>query len=210
MMFYTLKQQVMNKLRTICCLISVLFSMTILHAQDSQWSVNPYDYKYDMTVYAKVVYEGAEISDYSNYEIGAFVGNECRGVGDVQTKDSYTWVYLRVRSNQASGEKLIFKLYDKSTGRTSVIKPSQVIAFSSQGMIGKPSSPVTLEKPSYTLGDVNEDGKISVMDIVAISQIMSGQVDSNYNNLAADVNVDGKISVMDIVSVRQMIANKVQ
>lgn len=200
----------MNKLRTICCLISVLFSMTILHAQDSQWSVNPYDYKYDMTVYAKVVYEGAEVSDYSNYEIGAFVGNECRGVGDVQTKDSYTWVYLRVRSNQASGEKLIFKLYDKSTGRTSVIKPLQVIAFSSQGMIGKPSSPVTLEKPSYTLGDVNEDGKISVMDIVAISQIMSGQVDSNYNNLAADVNVDGKISVMDIVSVRQMIANKVQ
>ena len=206
MMFYTLKQQVMNKLRTICCLISVLFSMTILHAQDSQWSVNPYDYKYDMTVYAKVVYEGAEVSDYSNYEIGAFVGNECRGVGDVQTKDSYTWVYLRVRSNQASGEKLIFKLYDKSTGRTSVIKPLQVIAFSSQGMIGKPSSPVTLEKTSYTLGDVNEDGKISVMDIVAISQIMSGQVDSNYNNLAADVNVDGKISVMDIVSVRQMIA----
>ena len=210
MMFYTLKQQVMNKLSTICCLISVLFSMTILHAQDSQWSVNPYDYKYDMTIYAKVVYEGAEVSDYSNYEIGAFVGNECRGVGDVQTKDSYTWVYLRVRSNQASGEKLVFKLYDKSTGRTSVIKPSQVIAFSSQGMIGKPSSPVTLEKPSYTLGDVNEDGKISVMDIVAISQIMSGQVDSNYNNLAADVNVDGKISVMDIVSVRQMIANKVQ
>lgn len=200
----------MNKLRTICCLISVLFSMTILHAQDSQWSVNPYDYKYDMTVYAKVVYEGTEVSDYSNYEIGAFVGNECRGVGDVQTKDSYTWVYLRVRSNQASGEKLIFKLYDKSTGRTCVIKPSQVIAFSSQGMIGKPSSPVTLEKPSYTLGDVNEDGKISVMDIVAIRQIMSGQVDSNYNNLAADVNVDGKISVMDIVSVRQMIANKDQ
>lgn len=200
----------MNKLRTICCLISVLFSMTILHAQDSQWSVNPYAYKYDMTVYAKVVYEGAEVSDYSNYEIGAFVGNECRGVGDVQTKDSYTWVYLRVRSNQASGEKLIFKLYDKSTGRTSVIKPSQVIAFSSQGMIGKPSSPVTLEKPSYTLGDVNEDGKISVLDIVAIRQIISGQVDSNYNNLAADVNVDGKISVMDIVSVRQMIANKDQ
>lgn len=206
MMFYTLKQQVMNKLRTICCLISVLFSMTILHAQDSQWSVNPYDYKYDMTVYAKVVYEGAEVSDYSNYEIGAFVGNECRGVGDVQTKDSYTWVYLRVRSNQASGEKLIFKLYDKSTGRTSVIKPSQVIAFSSQGMIGKPSSPVTLEKPSYTLGDVNEDGVISITDIIAISKIIAGSADNNYNKLAADVDGDGKISITDIVLVNQMIA----
>lgn len=196
----------MNKLRTICCLISVLFSMTILHAQDSQWSVNPYDYKYDMTVYAKVVYEGAEVSDYSNYEIGAFVGNECRGVGDVQTKDSYTWVYLRVRSNQASGEKLIFKLYDKSTGRTSVIKPSQVIAFSSQGMIGKPSSPVTLEKPSYTLGDVNEDGIISITDIIAISKIIAGSADNNYNKLAADVDGDGKISITDIVLVNQMIA----
>lgn len=198
----------MNKLRTICCLISVLFSMTILHAQDSQWSVNPYDYKYDMTIYAKVVYEGAEVSDYSNYEIGAFVGNECRGVGDVQTKDSYTWVYLRVRSNQASGEKLIFKLYDKSTGRTSVIKPSQVIAFSSQGMIGKPSSPVTLEKPSYTLGDVNEDGIIDVADIVGVHQITAGGSTVGYNQLAADANADGVINVADVVRIRSIIANK--
>lgn len=198
----------MNKLRTICCLISVLFSMTILHAQDSQWSVNPYDYKYDMTVYAKLVYEGAEVSDYSNYEIGAFVGNECRGVGDVQTKDSYTWVYLRVRSNQASGEKLIFKLYDKSTGRTSVIKPSQVIAFSSQGMIGKPSSPVTLEKPSYTLGDVNEDGIIDVADIVGVHQITAGGSTVGYNQLAADANADGVINVADVVRIRSIIANK--
>lgn len=197
----------MNKLRTICCLISVLFSMTILHAQDSQWSVNPYDYKYDMTVYAKVVYEGTEVSDYSNYEIGAFVGNECRGVGDVQTKDSYTWVYLRVRSNQASGEKLIFKLYDKSTGRTSVIKPSQVIAFSSQGMIGKPSSPVTLEKPSYTLGDVNEDGIIDVADVVAASQLTAGVADSKYNSLAADANLDGKINIADVVMISTIIAD---
>ena len=208
MMFYTLKQQVMNKLRTICCLISVLFSMTILHAQDSQWSVNPYDYKYDMTIYAKVVYEGVEVSDYSNYEIGAFVGNECRGVGDVQTKDSYTWVYLRVRSNQASGEKLVFKLYDKSTGRTSVIKPSQVIAFSSQGMIGKPSSPVTLEKPSYTLGDVNEDGIIDVADIVGVHQITAGGSTVGYNQLAADANADGVINVADVVRIRSIIANK--
>lgn len=197
----------MNKLRTICCLISVLFSMTILHAQDSQWSVNPYDYKYDMTVYAKVVYEGTEVSDYSNYEIGAFVGNECRGVGDVQTKDSYTWVYLRVRSNQASGEKLIFKLYDKSTGRTSVIKPSQVIAFSSQGMIGKPSSPVTLEKPSYTLGDVNEDGIIDIADVVAASQLAAGVADSKYNSLAADANLDGKINIADVVMIYTIIAD---
>lgn len=198
----------MNKLRTICCLISVLFSMTILHAQDSQWSVNPYDYKYDMTIYAKVVYEGVEVSDYSNYEIGAFVGNECRGVGDVQTKDSYTWVYLRVRSNQASGEKLVFKLYDKSTGRTSVIKPSQVIAFSSQGMIGKPSSPVTLEKPSYTLGDVNEDGIIDVADIVGVHQITAGGSTVGYNQLAADANADGVINVADVVRIRSIIANK--
>ena len=197
----------MNKLRTICCLISVLFSMTILHAQDSQWSVNPYDYKYDMTVYAKVVYEGTEVSDYSNYEIGAFVGNECRGVGDVQTKDSYTWVYLRVRSNHARGEKLIFKLYDKSTGRTCVIKPSQVIAFSSQGMIGKPSSPVTLEKPSYTLGDVNEDGIIDIADVVAASQLAAGVADSKYNSLAADANLDGKINIADVVMIYTIIAD---
>lgn len=200
----------MKHLRIFCCLVGILFSLTVLHAQDSHWSLNPYDYKYDMTVYARLTLDATEVTDFSNYEIAAFVGDECRGVGEVQTKDSYTWIYLRIRSNTASGEKISFRLYDKSTDRTLQLQAEQTISFSSQGMVGTPSSPVTLDKPAYTLGDVNEDGKISVTDIIAVRKIIAKSAEDSYNELAADVNQDGKISVTDIISIRQIIANKNQ
>lgn len=200
----------MKHLRIFCCLVGILFSLTVLHAQDSHWSLNPYDYKYDMTVYARLTLDATEVTDFSNYEIAAFVGDECRGVGEVQTKDSYTWIYLRIRSNTASGEKISFRLYDKSMDRTLQLQAEQTISFSSQGMVGTPSSPVTLDKPAYTLGDVNEDGKISVTDIIAVRKIIAKSAEDSYNELAADVNQDGKISVTDIISIRQIIANKNQ
>lgn len=200
----------MKHLRIFCCLVGILFSLTVLHAQDSHWSLNPYDYKYDMTVYARLTLDATEVTDFSNYEIAAFVGDECRGVGEVQTKDSYTWIYLRIRSNTASGEKISFRLYDKSTDRTLQLQAEQTISFSSQGMVGTPSAPVTLDKPAYTLGDVNEDGEINVTDIVAVRRIIAQSVSSSYNELAADVNQDGEINVTDIVSIRRIIANKNQ
>lgn len=200
----------MKHLRIFCCLVGILFSLTVLHAQDCHWNLNPYDYKYDMTVYARLTLDGNEVTDFSNYEIAAFVDDECRGVGEVQTKDSYTWIYLRIRSNTASGEKVSFRLYDKSADRTLQLQAEQSIKFSSQGMVGTPSSPVTLDKPAYTLGDVNEDGEINVTDIVAVRRIIAKSVSSSYNELAADVNQDGEINVTDIVSIRRIIANKNQ
>lgn len=191
-------------------MVGMLFSITVSHAQDSHWSLNPYDYKYDMTIYARLTFDGTEVTDMSNYEIGAFVGNECRGVGEVQTKDSNSWIYLRVRSNAASGENLTFKLYDKSADRVFQLKPSQVITFASQGLVGMPSNPVALDKPSYTLGDVNEDGIISVTDVVAVCMIISQGTDLPYNEMAADANQDGKINISDIVTICQMMANKQQ
>lgn len=200
----------MKLLRVFCCLVGLLLSMTIMHAQDNQWSVNPYDYKYDMTIYARLTFDGTEATDMSNYEVGAFVGNECRGVGEVQTKDSNTWIYLRVRSNAANGENISFKLYDKSEGRTYQLKPSQVVSFVSQGIVGMPSTPIALDKPSYTLGDVDGDGNISVTDAVAVCMIISKKADASFNEMAADANQDGQISITDIVTICQMMADKKQ
>ena len=125
--------------------MGILFSLAILHAQDSQWNMNPYDYKYDMTVYATLEYEGTAVTDYSDYEIGAFVGDECRGVGEIQSKDGHEWIYLRIRSNVASGEIVQFRLHIKSVGETYVVKTANSIEFVSQGLVGKPSNPILLE-----------------------------------------------------------------
>ena len=198
----------MKYLRTFCCLVSILFSLTILHAQGSHWDINPYDYKYDMTIYANLVVDDSEVIDFSNYEVAAFVDNECRGVGEVQSKDSKSWIYLRVRSNTANGETLKFKLYDKSLNRTANLEVSQPIIFASQGMVGTPSSPITLTKPSYILGDVNGDGIINVADVVCVRIISAGGSSPEYNLAAADANGDGIINVADAVTIILLIANK--
>lgn len=49
-------------------------------AQDSHWAYDAYAFEYDMTTYLTVEYNGNQVSDLSDYEVAAFVGNECRGV----------------------------------------------------------------------------------------------------------------------------------
>lgn len=56
------------------------------------------------------------------------------------------------------------------------------------------------------LGDVNEDGKVDVLDIRAMANLLIG-ISGTYNMSAADVNDDGKVDISDMVklidSIRQ-------
>lgn len=192
-----------NKLKALCSIVCLFLSTTVLQAQDSGWTVNPHDYQYDMTVYGSLVVDGVTVTSLENYEIAAFVGNECRGVAEVQTKDAYTWLYIRVRSNAASGEKVTFKIYDKTTGKA--YNAFETVAFTSNGQEGMPSSPATLTLRRYTLGDVNDDGRINVGDIRAILSIMAGSI-KDYVVDAADVNEDGRYNVGDIRKVLGIMA----
>ena len=191
------------KVRTLFCIAVLSLFTTVLRAADSGWTVNPYDYQYDMTVYAKLVIDEADVSDYTNYEIAAFVGVECRGVGEIQSQDGYTWVYLRVRSNSASGETVSFKIFDKTTGKEMRIQ--ETVAFASSGQEGMPSRPITLSKAKYTLGDVNDDGKINIADVTAVLSIMAGN-EGDLIKDAADVNEDGKINIADVTAILSIMA----
>ena len=193
-----------SKLRALICLVGLFISTTILHAQGSGWEVNPHDYQYDMTVYAQVLADENIVTDYSNYEIAAFVGDECRGIAEVKSQGGYTWLYLRVRSNAASGETVSFKIYDAAAGKA--INAIETVNFESNGLLGMPSTPTTLTLKRYTLGDVNDDGKISNSDIISIRRIIAGYEDSKIIREAADVTGDNKISNSDIITIRRIIA----
>ena len=136
---------------------TLLLSVFGARAQDSgseaPWTVNPHDYKYDMTLYANIVFDGTPITDFSHYEVGAFVGDECRGTAEVQTKDEAQWLYLRVRSNQPQGENIVLRLRDTDTGEVLNLQPeSSDITFESQGLGGRPGSPLVLNAArSYSL-----------------------------------------------------------
>jgi len=52
------------------------------------------------------------------------------------------------------------------------------------------------------IGDVNDDGKINVLDLIAVASSLGSKVgDSNYN-VCYDLNLDGKINVLDIIVVQ--------
>ena len=194
------------KIRKLVCLAWMLTVTVVAYAQGnvSGWTVNPYEYQYDMTVYAQLKIDDAVITDYSNYEVAAFVGDECRGVAEIQTKENSTWLYIRVRSASASGEKISFKLFDKTEGKIKRI--AETVDFESQGLEGMPSSPFDLTSAKYTPGDVNDDGSINIADVTSILSIMAGNQSDSLIREAADVNDDGAINVADVTSVLSIMA----
>ena len=198
-----------SKIRKLVCLAYMLAMAMVAYAQgnESRWTVNPFAYQYDMTVYAQLKIDNAVVSDYSNYEVGAFVGDECRGVAEVQTKNSSTWLYIRVRSTSASGEKISFKMFDKTEGKPKRI--AETVEFQSQGLEGMPSSPIDLTPAKYTPGDVNDDGKINSKDLMlVIKKILKQDLPNGTIVDAMDMNNDGKYNSKDLQLIINLILKK--
>ena len=64
-----------------------------------------------------------------------------------------------------------------------------------------------LEISNGMLGDVNNDGVLSVADLSAIVDHVLGKAVSNFDEGNADVNGDGSIDITDVMTVVQWIVN---
>jgi len=123
--------------------------LTQAWAQDSpHWTVDSHDFQYDMTAYLSLTADGEAVTDYSNYEIAAFCDDELRGVAEIQTNNDKTYAYMRIRSNQASGDVITFKVYVKDI-HAEVDVNDYSITFASMDVKGLPSSPVVLDFVPY-------------------------------------------------------------
>ena len=121
----------------LCCL---LFAGGTMMAQDSHWAYDAYAFEYDMTTYLTVEYNGNQVSDLSDYEVAAFVGNECRGVSRmIKAENGSSYLYMRIRSNQKQGERIKLKVYQKSKDKE--MECDETITFENRSVIGMPSSP---------------------------------------------------------------------
>ncbi len=58
---------------------------------------------------------------------------------------------------------------------------------------------------SFILGDVNEDGEMSIADVTALIDHLLGAAVSPFNAAAADVDSDGEISVADVSALIDLI-----
>lgn len=184
------------------------------HAQDTHWSVNIYDYQYDMTAYLSLSNDGEAVTalaDFSDYEIAAFCGDECRGVATVQTyeKDGVTvpYAYLRIRSNQAEGEEITFKVYVKSNNIEVDVKDFSM-AFVSQSVQGMPSSPVVLDFVPFMPGDPDGDGEVTINDVIMAINASLGNPSATIIAPAADMDGDGSITINDVIMIINKTLNK--
>jgi hypothetical protein len=54
--------------------------------------------------------------------------------------------------------------------------------------------------PSVLIGDVNNDGEVSIGDVTALIDHLLGSTTSNINLAAADVNNDSEVTIADVTA----------
>lgn len=104
---------------------------------ESFFNYNPRAFADKMSMIARI--EG--LTDAENFEVGAFVGDECRGKGQVATKDIFF-----INATGEKGEKMTFKLYNKQTGELTDIE--EVVSYDL--VKGALNAPVKLHAPEAT------------------------------------------------------------
>ena len=182
----------------------LLFLLALLGAvvvRGQHWTCLAEDFRYDMTMFVVVELNGNRVVDYSGLEVGAFVGEECRGVMEVQELvvggERVCFGYLRLRSNVTAGERFSFRLYMEGGEREVELTADREIVFESEGLLGLPSSPVVLRGEYDARGDVNGDGRVTIADVTALVNIVIGR-SSAENAENADVDGSGEVTVADV------------
>lgn len=115
--------------------------------KSGSWSLNPSDFRYDMSLYFAL--PDRSLEDLDKYEIGAFVDDECRGVAEkLMLTDSESCLYMRIRSNSAQGAQIEFRMRERGSDSFVVLKPEDGadFIFKSDSRIGMPSSPFMLAR----------------------------------------------------------------
>ena len=152
--------RILKYLTFLCCL---LFAGGMVKAQNTHWTCDANAFEYDMTAYLTVGYGSSVVGNLADYEVAAFVGDECRGVSRMITAANGTpYLYMRIRSNQANGENVAFKVFQKSKNKE--IECAETLSFKSRSVVGFPSTPhcIKLVAVTYTMDvTVKGGGKVT-------------------------------------------------
>jgi len=111
---------------------------TILHSEICEPGWSPVqNQQYNMNIIAELYFDD-QLSLNEQDIVGAFVGNECRGVASPNASLNGK-IFLTVSSNVQSGEDIIFKAWKSDNCEESLIL--ETMAFQSQGEVGTINNP---------------------------------------------------------------------
>lgn len=126
----------------------------------SFWNVDASQYEFNMTLIGIFQYEGINATA-EGMELGAFVGDELRGVGEavyVEYLDAY--VFFMTSFANKSGEQMHFKLYDNNTGEIQEL--SEKMTFAANAFEGTIEEPVPFTLQTTGLGELQSELSLNV------------------------------------------------
>ncbi|MGN0222262.1 MAG: chitobiase/beta-hexosaminidase C-terminal domain-containing protein [Prevotella sp.] len=136
-----------------------------LETDPAPWTVNVHRYPNMMCLTAELYDNGLRAST-DEYHVGAFVGNECRGVGK--------WVdgklYMAVYGGSTAGEQVVFRAVERESGNQSEIQETLVFCADAVGTTAEP----------YTLNLGETTGITNI-------GVNSGQTEGIYNVMGVQV-----------------------
>lgn len=118
------------------------------------WNLNPGDFTNSMPITANLIIENENSTDIYD-RVAAYVGDELRGIGEltyVPELDVYQ-LYLLVYSNDFSGDRIRFEIWDASSCRLFPSALEQYF-FNADNVIGTPTSPVTITADTKVFASV--------------------------------------------------------
>ncbi|MDE5871906.1 MAG: InlB B-repeat-containing protein, partial [Muribaculaceae bacterium] len=152
-------------LASVVVLVMALCASAFAGLKSGSWSLNPADFRYDMSLYFSLADRSLE--DLDSYEIGAFVDDECRGLAEkLELTGGESCLYMRIRSNSAQGAKIEFLLRHKATGECVVLKPENGddFIFKANDRVGMPSAPFVLARFFNVEIAAGENGSVDFED----------------------------------------------
>jgi len=103
------------------------------------WSVNPADFEFTMTVTSVGLFECLETMD-ENDIVAAFVNNEVRGVQEFNTDvEGRKFAFMIIYDNELNGSEISFKLYDASSDE--IVNATNAMAFEENTRQGNVDDP---------------------------------------------------------------------
>lgn len=158
----------MKKLSNISIIILAsvwIFSVNAFSMQVPIWSVNPSDYEHFMTVTGMIVLNGTATAD-SSFWIGAFSGDQCRGVAKPVLTQA-KWIIFLLTYGNTQGEQLQFKAFHSTDGKLYSI--TEGMQFQVSASIGQPASPFIFHG-------------IPITGVAGVSSLNIFALDQNYPN----------------------------
>ena len=126
-----------------------------VEGEKPDWTVNPADFKYNMSVFGKLYINKVYSSDEEDM-LAAFSGGKCVGVCNnryYKQNDMY-YAMLTVYSNDVSSDNLEFRIWDASTGQTYIAESEKPIGFENNAVVGSPSQPVLFTAKDYRVQNI--------------------------------------------------------